>query len=177
MGLHVYPQDLIEERELGDGSRLTVRPIRPEDAGIEQDFVRALSPESRRLRFMMAVKELSPEMLRRFTHVDYGRDMALIATCHEDGRERQIGVARYSANADGRSCEFAIVVADELRERGVGSILMDGLMRAARAQGLERMEGRVLAENTRMLQLMRDLGFTARRAPDEAEVMLIERAL
>lgn len=178
MGIHLYPEELVEQRLLDDGTAITVRPIRPEDADIEQEFVRMLSRETKRLRFMQTLDELSPAMLRRFTEIDYGQDMALIVTEQDGtGAERQRGVARYAANPDGQSCEFAIVVADDRRERGIGTALMEGIMRAARAQGLVRMEGHVLADNTRMLQLMRDLGFSIRRAPDDPALYLVEREL
>ena len=172
-----YPTSLIEEHVLADGTRLTVRPIRPEDAEIEQAFVRGLSPRSKHFRFMQAVKELSPQMLARFTEIDYDRHMALIALRHQDGAEWQVGVARYVGNPDARTCEFAIVVADAEQHRGIGSILMRALMAAARAGGFEVMEGQVLADNSAMLRLMRDLGFTLRRATDDRGVFLVERTL
>ena len=74
-----------------------IRPIRPEDAEIEQAFVRSLSPEAKYLRFMSTLKELTPAMLARFTLVDYDREMALIAVAREGAREAQIGVAAMSS--------------------------------------------------------------------------------
>jgi acetyltransferase len=80
--------------------------------------------------------------------------MALIAVIRENGRETEIGVARYAINPDGTSCEFAIVVADAWQRKGIGSKLMHSLMDAAGSRGLRTMEGWVLAGNTRMLALM-----------------------
>ena len=85
--------------------------------------------------------------------------MALIAVICENGHETEIGVARYSINPDGRSGEFAIAVADAWQRKGVGSKLMQTLMDAARARGLEIMEGWVLAGNARMLALMHGAWF------------------
>lgn len=155
-----YPVELVQNWTLRDGTRVVIRPIRPQDRQIEQDFVHNLSDESRYFRFFNAVRDLSETALTRFTQVDYDREMALIALISENGREAEIGVARYAINPDGRSCEFAIVVADAWQRKGIGSKLMHSLMDAAGSRGLETMEGWVLAGNSRMLALMDALGFT-----------------
>jgi acetyltransferase len=154
-----YPVELVRKWTLRDGARIVIRPIRPEDRQIEKDFVHDLSDESRYFRFFNALRDLSEAALTRFTQVDYDKEMALIAVICENGRETEIGVARYSINPDGKSCEFAIAVADAWQRKGVGSKLMQSLMDAARNRGLEIMEGWVLAGNTRMLALMDGLGF------------------
>ena len=178
MAIHPYPAHLMSQWQLPDGTNLTVRPIRPEDARIEQEFVRHLSPESRYFRFMQAVHELTPHMLVRFTQIDYDREMALIAV-HEqsDGSELQVAVARYTANPDQQSCEFALTVADEWQGRGIGSHLMNELMEVARSRGLRTMEGEVLAQNTNMMALMHRLGFSARNSPEDEGIKLVSKRL
>ena len=176
MAIAPYPRHLVEHAFLGDGTPLTIRPIRPEDAESERDFVRSLSAEAKRLRFLQAMKELSPTMLARFTQIDYAREMALVATVEtETGRERQLGSARYVIEPDGRTCEFAVVVADEAQGRGVGTRLMQALFRAAREHRIEVMQGTVLAANTPMLQLIRDLGFTVAADPEDSTLVMVER--
>lgn len=160
---------------LADGATIVIRPISPDDARIEQDFVRALSPESRYFRFMEALRELSPQMLSHFTRIDYHRHMALVAVT--PGGDRQIGVARYVMTPDETSCEFAVVVADDWQQRGVATILMDALMDAARGRGLGRMFGDVLASNHRMLELMHRLGFRSARHADDPGLVRVEANL
>jgi acetyltransferase len=133
MAIHPYPQHLIERVPLPDGTDLTIRPIRPEDAQMEQDFVRGLSEQTKYFRFMQAIKELTPEMLVRFTQIDYDREMALIGVIEQDGQEVEVGVARYMTRPGGDTCEFAIVVSDTPRSRGIGARLMRSLMQNARA--------------------------------------------
>jgi acetyltransferase len=99
-------------------------------------------------------------MLARFTQIDYDREMALIAVVEEEGAEVEIGVARYVINPDGKSCEFAIVVADDWQHHSIAHRLMEGLMQAANGRDIELMEGDVLASNSEMLQLVTGLGFT-----------------
>ena len=172
-----YPVELVQGWTLHDGTRVVIRPIRPEDRQIEQDFVHNLSDESRYFRFFNAVRDLSESALTRFTQVDYDRDMALIAVISENGRETQIGVARYSINPDGRSCEFAIAVADAWQRKGIGSKLLHSLMGAARRRGLETMEGWVLSGNARMMALMDGLGFTVDATAGDPTVRHVVRNL
>lgn len=101
-----YPVELVQDWTLHDGTRVVIRPIRPEDRQIEKDFVHDLSDESRYFRFFNAVRDLSETALTRFKQVDYDRDMALITVISENGRELQVGVARCSINPDGRSCDM-----------------------------------------------------------------------
>ena len=172
-----YPAHLASTWTAPDGQRVTIRPIRPEDAGIEREFVNALSPEARYMRFMSTLKELPPAMLARFTQVDYDREMALIAVIHEDGREGQIGVGRYIINPDGESCEFAIVVAETWQGRGLGRHLMLQLIAIARVRRLKTMVGQVLAANTQMLGLATALGFIITEIPQDASAKEVRLAL
>jgi len=178
MAIHPYPSAMAEHWQLADGSDLLVRPIRPEDAEMERAFVEGLSPESRYYRFMYRVDKLSPMMLARFTQIDYDRELALVAIATPDGPDpRIIGVARYVANPDGESCEFALTVADDLQHQGMGRRLMQQLMNAARDRGLEVMEGEVLSANRRMLRLCEGLGFRLVFSRDDPEVVVVRRHL
>lgn len=172
-----YPSELIWRWVLPDGTRILIRPIRPEDRHIEQEFVRNLSGESKYFRFMSAVNELSEGMLNRFTQIDYARELALIAVVTEDSHEKEIAVARYVTNPDGRSCEFAIVVADAWQRRRIGRTLMICLMRAAHSRGLQVMEGLVLSSNHKMLGLMDALGFTIRPAEGDPRMKNVSKNL
>lgn len=174
MAISPYPRHLVQRGHLSDGTPLTIRPIRPEDAESEQTFVRELSPQAKKFRFMGAMNELTPAMLARFTQIDYDREMALIALTQDNGTPRQQGVARYFINPDDTSCEFAIVVSDQVQGRGIGTRLMKALMQAARDHGLKAIEGSVLSDNKPMLQLMTDLGFTMRHSIGDGEITEVE---
>jgi acetyltransferase len=177
MAIHPYPAHLSSRYQLEDGTSMVIRPIRPEDAEIEDEFVRNLSPESKYFRFMRALHELTPEMLVRFTQIDYHREMAFIATTEVDGTEKEVAVGRYLTNPDGESCEFALVVGDEWRHRGIGSRIMMALMEVAKARGLRTMEGEILSENANMLSLARRLGFAIRPCEDDPGVQEASRVL
>ncbi|HEX7081963.1 MAG TPA: bifunctional acetate--CoA ligase family protein/GNAT family N-acetyltransferase [Gammaproteobacteria bacterium] len=173
MAIHPYPSRLARPYVLRDGVPLEIRPIRPEDALIEKRFVENLSERSRYLRFMYSLRSLTPEMLSRFTQIDYDREMALIAVVETERGEEQVGVARYVVNADGRSCEFAVVVADEWRQRGIATRLLRRLIDIARERRLERMNGLVLRENHNMLALAKEIGFEQENVPDDPKLVSI----
>ncbi|MFK5951157.1 MAG: GNAT family N-acetyltransferase [Methylococcales bacterium] len=158
------------------GQQVTVRPIRPEDAEIEQEFIRNLSEESRSFRFMNSVQELSEEMLIRFTQIDYFREMALIAVSKEN-KETVLGITRYTINIDGESCEFALVVADNIRGKGLGYKLMVTLMDIAKSKGLKMLVGEVLKNNGSMLKLMTRLGFTIKNNPEDHNLKIVSKFL
>lgn len=169
MAIHPYPAELAGTCTLADGTCLIVRPIRPEDATLERDFVAGLSDASRRFRFRGTLRELTPAQLARFMHIDYDREMALVALDPAAGGEVEVAVARYIANPDGISCEFAIVVADAWQCRGLGRFLLARLGEVARQRGLATMVGQVMSENEPMLQLCRRLGGVVTRIPDDPD--------
>jgi acetyltransferase len=177
MAIHPYPSDLIAKWELSDGTVVESRPIRPEDAEMEQRFVKGLSERSRYFRFMNSVRELTPAMLMRFTQIDYDREMAFVAVRDGQGTEEEIAVARYVTNPDGRTCEFAAVVADAWQGKGLGRRMLETIISVARARGLEEIVGHVLATNEPMLSLCVKLGFRITEHPNDAAVRRAALAL
>jgi acetyltransferase len=173
LAIHPYPIHLITDEQLNDGTDIVIRPIRPEDAEIEQAFIRGLSAESKYFRFMNSIHELSLEMLVRFTQIDYHNEMALVAINPDVNGEEEIGVARYLTNPDKKTCEFAIVVSDKWQGKGIARLLMQKLIDIARNRGLEVMEGQVLANNYRMLELMTSLNFQIGNDPGDPGIKLV----
>jgi acetyltransferase len=177
MAIYPYPTHLVNRWQLADGTDITIRPIRPEDAGLVQTFVRNLSEQSRFFRFMNSVQELSQSMLIRFTQIDYSREMALIAVSEQHGVEVELGVARFAINPDGESCEFALVIDDSMHGKGLGQKLMTALMDAARTKGMKIMEGEVLRNNADMLHLMERLGFEVKTSSDDDSIKSVRKEL
>ena len=172
MAIHPYPSHLISTWTVPDGTTVTIRPIKPEDAELEVDFVRTLSAETKYYRFMNTMRELPPAMVARLTQIDYDREMAFVATLTVDGMEKEIGVCRYAVNPDGESCEFAVVVADDWQHRGLARKLMGVLIETARSRGIQYMNGVFLANNERMLKFVQKLGFVLSSDPEDSSVKL-----
>jgi acyl-CoA synthetase (NDP forming)/RimJ/RimL family protein N-acetyltransferase len=183
LAIHPYPRELEERVVLKNGTTVLLRPIRPEDAGLERDFVAALSPQTLYRRFMMPVKQLSDQMIERFTQIDYDRELALVALEAPPGAEpgapgsRISGVARITPTWEDGVAEFAIVVGDWMQHSGLGRELMQRLFEACLSRGYDVIEGVVLGENTSMLRFCERLGFTIRMNPDDLAERIARRQL
>jgi len=165
-------------RKHADIASVVLRQIRPDDAPALQAFVRALSPDSRRLRFHTALNELTDSRLQTLARVDQRVHVAFVLTTTKRGTERIVGEARYVVSHDERTAEFAIAVADELRGQGLAERLLAALIDAARAAGLRWLVGEVLVRNTRMLAFVRRCGFVGSRLGGvDARVIRVERCV
>ncbi len=177
-----YPSRYKQLWPLPQGGEFTLRPIRPDDAQMLQDFIQHLSSESRYMRFVSHNKELTPLMLARMTLIDYDREMALVAIQKSNERnaegelqasEKIIGMSQYITNPDRASCEFSLVVSDAFGGQGLGSRLMLGIIEEARDKGLQEIDGLVLAKNPGMLALMKKLGFEIKKYEDDPDFKLV----
>lgn len=160
MAIHPYPHELSQHYLTASGANVTIRPIRPEDAKMETDFVSRLSEKTKYFRYHQALQELTPEMLVRFTQIDYDKEMAFVAVSDDPTMPDELGVGRYSVNPDGTSVEFAIVVADDCQRLGIGSKLMRTLMQTAKDKGMLFFEAEVLKDNEPTLEMVKKLGFS-----------------
>jgi acetyltransferase len=177
MAIHPYPYELTQHFQLSNGVNICIRPIRPEDAEIEQDFIRRLSERSKYFRFMQSIQELTREMLVRFTQIDYDREMAFVVVTEDLDLPNELGVGRYMINPDGYSAEFAIVISDDCQGLGIGVKIMTTLINAARQKGLSQLEGEVLTVNKSMLALAKKLGFRIVPIEDDYEVVRVIKDL
>ena len=168
-----YPTRYVQPWRCRDGRQVLLRPIRPEDEPLEHELIAGLSPESSRFRFFYIIKDITHDMLSRFCNIDYAREMAIIAEYTDSGKRREVGVGRLIVEPSEETGEFAVLVADDFQEAGLGQKLVDMLIGIAQEKGLKSMYGVVLKDNVRMLGLARSLGFTVSRlAEDEVRVSL-----
>ena len=145
---------------------LTIRALQPEHADLEVRFGLALSRQSRYERFLGGGVKLTPELLARLVNVDLSRDAALIATVAFAGSETPVGVGRYARIADESTAELAITIADAWQGCGLGRLLLERVIDAARRNDVRRLTGDVLAANARMLALARRFGFRIEPHPE-----------
>jgi acetyltransferase len=177
MAIHPYPYQLTRYFQLPNGANVTIRPIRPEDAILEKDFHNRLSERTKYFRFMQALQELTPEMIVRFTQIDYDREMAFVAVTEDANLPNELGVGRYLMNPDGNSVEFALVVADDCQCLGIGSRIMTALIQTAKSKGMLFFEGEVLIINKPMLSLVKKLGFSIETIAGDNEVVRVVKDL
>ncbi|MEP6940934.1 MAG: GNAT family N-acetyltransferase [Rudaea sp.] len=155
---------------LRDGTSVLIRPIRDEDAERERRFIEALTPESRRFRFLGGMTGASPALLKQLVHIDHASEAAFVAVGAEDGDF--LGVSRYSARSDGLSCECAVTVSDEWHDKGLATLLMHHLVEVARRRGIRSMYSLDAADNVGMRALAEHLGFTRKADPDDSTLVI-----
>lgn len=173
--IHRYPTALIDRVQLRNGRSVTIRPVLPQDAALQQAFVSSLSPASRYRRFHGPVKELPEDTLRYMTEIDYASHLALLATTIDDLRgEVQVAEARWvrrEAPETTDVADFALAVADEWQRAGLGALLLGMLADSAAERGIRRLSGDVMAENEEMCRLLKRCGW--RQARDRFDARLV----
>ena len=175
LAIRPYPKELESDAQLRDGTRVHLRPIRPEDEPAIVDLAAHQSAEDLRMRFFTSMRGISHELAARLTQIDYDREVALVAKPPERGAIW--GVARFSADPDNIRAEYAVTVRTDMKGRGLGYLLMTRLIEVARARGLSEIFGEVLRENDAMLKMVGELGFTAAPHPDEPDVVRVTKRL
>lgn len=141
------------------GEHIVIRRVDPHDKALYSDFLREVSAEDLRLRFFAHIGELSAAESDRLSHLDYSHEMAFIAIDEATGQ--MLGLVRLRDELDEQTAEFAILVRSRLKGHGLGWLLMQRVIDYAKEKRLRRVYGDVLAENTGMLQMAKELGFHA----------------
>ncbi len=167
-----YPDQFEEHTRTAMGIDIFVRPIRPEDAPLLVGLFESLSPRSVYLRFFSPMKRLPHSMLALFTQIDYDRHIALVALSESKSKEEMLGVARIIKDRNLKEAEFSVVVGDKWQGKGIGAALLQRCLSIARDQGLEKVTGVVLAENTQMLALGKKMGFKSKKVLEANEYEL-----
>jgi acetyltransferase len=154
-----------------------LRPIKPEDEPMEAEMFRNFSKETQRFRFFTLIKDITHELLVRYTQIDYDREIAIIAEV--DGAEKgaphkkkMAGVVRLVADHYNETAEFAIVVADPWQNQGIGNELTDYILEIAKKRGIKKIYAEVLRDNDVMIHMLEKRGFKI--ASDDGEICHIE---
>lgn len=175
LAIRPYPNQWERWTETEDGERILIRPIKPADEHLYDNFVARLSPEDIRFRFLAPRKEFSHKFVARFTQIDYARAMAFVALNREE--TELYGIARLAADPDYTKGEYAIIVRSDLKGTGLGWMLMRNLIRYAEREGLQELTGDVLEQNTRMLEMCRALGFEVSADPEDLSLRKVRLKL
>lgn len=166
-----YPKEWERHAALPDGRAILVRPIRPADESLYRQFIGAIDEQDLRLRFFAPMKQINHAFVARFTQIDYARAMAFVAIDVLSGQ--MLGVARLHANSTYDSAEYAVLVRSDLKGLGLGWLLMQTLVEYARSEGIDQIEGQVLRENTTMLRMCAEMGFSIDSDPHDSEICLV----
>ncbi len=153
---------------LGDGWRIFVRPIRPDDEFLIRDLLVHVSKEDLRLRFFDSIKEFSHQFIAKLTQLDYARAMAFVAI--DEASSEMLGVVWLYSNSIHEIGEYAILLRSDLKGRGLGWDLMQLIIEYAKSEGLSRIDGQILQENSVMLKMCRELGFEVKTDAEDRGV-------
>jgi acetyltransferase len=174
MVISPYPKEYVSSFSLKDGSRVVLRPIRPEDEPMEAEMFTKFSERTQQYRFFQLIKDISHELMIRFTQIDYDREIAIVGELRSPEGPKMVGVARIIADGYNETAEFAIVVADPWQYQGLGSKLTDFVLKLARKRGLKKIFAEMLNENTAMIHILEKRGFkiTQREGNCHAELVI-----
>jgi len=168
----VYPRELERAVVSRDGSDLRIRPIRPDDEPRLVALYGRLSEHTAYQRFFTLMRRLPPSWFHFFANVDYRNRLALVAERDTAAGPELVGVGRYEPTEEEGTAEVALVVQDGWQGRGLGSLLMEDVLSAGQARGIRRFRAYVLADNERMLRLLRTRVQILERKLEEGVVAL-----
>jgi len=166
LAIRPYPNQFTSTWKLPDGTPITIRAIRPEDEPLVIELFETFSERTIRLRYFSLLKRLTHDSLIRLCHLDYDREMALVAVHRDEKGARLLGVSRFHIDPELKTAEYAVVVGDPWQGQGLGRHLMTKLIEVARQRGVRRLTGAVLRENSGMLTLAKELGMEIRDTRD-----------
>ncbi|HVX62744.1 MAG TPA: bifunctional acetate--CoA ligase family protein/GNAT family N-acetyltransferase [Pirellulales bacterium] len=159
LAIRPYPEEYVRQTALPDGTRVLMRPIKPEDEPLWHELLACCSPETISSRFRYMLKQTTHEMATRFCFLDYDRELAIVAELEHEGKKRLAGVVRLAADPDHLEAEYAVLVADPWQNRGLGSLLTDYCLEIARDWKIRKVFAETSPANTRMLSIFKRRGF------------------
>ena len=168
-----YPAELERDIVRPDGARFRVRPIRTDDADRLVELHGRLSEQTIYQRFFTVMRRLPTNWARYLANVDYHRRLALVVEWQGPAGPEVVGVGRYEPTSESGRVEVAFVIEDRWQRMGLGTALFNDLLAAAEARGIHEFSAEMLAENTRMLDLIRRFGKIVSTRRDHAVVSLV----
>ena len=153
VGVSRYPSAPEQNVILRSGDSVRVRAIRPDDEPRLMALCRRLSPRTVYQRFFSFRRRLLPEEAHAFANVDYRQRMAVVAEVDDGPEPELVGVARYGPSDEG-TADIGLVVADAWQGLGLGSLLLEEILRAGEQRGIHQFSADVLTDNRRALRLL-----------------------
>ncbi len=164
--------------QLSDVGSVSIRSLRHDDKERLLGLFRRLLRRSIYFRFLGEdKKDVTPDELAYFTEIDFEKHVALAACLTESGEERIVGVGRYILSEQSKGpkrAEVTFCVADEYQGRGIGTALLDHLVRIAKAQGVKKFEGRLFASNSKMFSVLEKSGFSLKNVSKSGGIVHTE---
>lgn len=176
LAIRPYPAQYEQVWQTEKGNVVGIRPIMPEDEHMMIEFHKKLSEDSVYMRYFSNLKltqRIAHDRLIRVCHIDYDREMVLIATHRlADGTDEVIAAGRLSSVHGRKSAEYSLLVADEFQGHGIGTKLLNELIRIGKDEGLETIEAYMLRTNSGIIKISERLGFKIKPEDDVLHAVL-----
>lgn len=174
---HRYPAELETSCTLRDGTRVDLRPIRPDDETRIKGMFYSFSEQTKYLRYHGTLKAMPHERLQEFCNIDYDTQMILVAVLGPTEEEQIIGVGGYVTDASHQKAELAFVVRDDWQRKGLGGHLFRRLVEIARGRGIQSFYAEVIAENSGMLRIFHSSDMKVQTHADDGVVSVTMQAV
>jgi len=172
MVISPYPKEYITTFKMKNGKEAILRPIRPEDEPLEAAMFKTLSEQTQWFRFFQLIKDITHQILIRYTQIDYDREIAIIAEVEENGEKKMAGVVRLIADPYNETAEFAIVVGDPWQRQGLGNKFTDYILDIAKKRGIKTIYAYFLKENQIMMHMFKKRDFNIYKSEDVYHAVL-----
>lgn len=175
-----YPAGYVRESVLKNGTRVVMRPIRPEDEGMLVGFHKTLSSETvyfRYLRLLSFDQRIRHERLSQMCFIDYARQIGMVAEAADpdNGAPRILAISRIVRIHGTNDADFALVVSDAVQGQGLGEAMLRHLLEVAQGEKISRVTGVIHPENTPMHRLCRKVGFSlCKPVGDEVQAVFLK---
>lgn len=160
LALRPYPDEFVRHTTLSDGTKILLRPIRPEDEPIWKDLLGSCSRETIYMRFRYMFHWESHDVATRYCYIDYDREIAIVAEHTEENGKKLLGVGRLVCEPGNETGEYAVLVADRWQNKGLGGILTDFCVEIAHKWNLKSIVAQTTPDNDRMITLFKNRDFT-----------------
>ncbi|HEY3473185.1 MAG TPA: GNAT family N-acetyltransferase, partial [Anaerolineales bacterium] len=164
LAIRPYPMQYVSTWEAKDRTKVTIRPILPEDEALLVKFHQILSDRTVFMRYLQPImleERVMHERLARICHVDYDREIALVAETTDTSGERNVmGIVRLSRIHATNEARLSILVGDPYQGIGLGGELVRRAVDVARSEHMDRLTAILTEDNLVMRRIFEKLGFS-----------------
>ena len=168
LAIRPYPEEFVTSRELKDGTKVVLRPIKPEDEPMWHELLATCSDETLRARSASLSVQVTHEVATRYCFIDYDREIAIVAEVEEAGIRKLIGVGRLVADFEHELARYTVLVVDSWHGHGLGGILTDYCLEVAAQWGVKKVMAKTVEANKQMLATLCHRGFEVTERQDDS---------
>lgn len=154
-----YPEELEHYVTLRDGTEIFLRPIKPADEPALSEMLYSLSEESVQKRYMTRTRTFPHRDVQQLTNIDYSKDLAVVGVVPGVSGDEIVAIGQYFLDPKTQAAEVAFLVQDEWQQRGMGTLLLDYITKAAKQRGVKSFYAKVLPSNKPMLAMFHNSGY------------------